>query len=158
MVRTPLFLTISLTFSLSLFSLALSLYSYLFLSFYPFSLSLCVFVCYVNVLYIPNAVFPSAPLSELIQTEFHHVRTLRIMEGVFRQGMLDEVLLEPGVAHAVFPCLEQLMALHTHFLSQLMTRRTHSLAPGSSTNFTINQLGDILTEQVGNTLGTHTQT
>uniref|UniRef100_A0A4W5N503 Rho/Rac guanine nucleotide exchange factor 2 n=1 Tax=Hucho hucho TaxID=62062 RepID=A0A4W5N503_9TELE len=84
---------------------------------------------------------------ELIQTEFHHVRTLRIMEGVFRQGMLDEVLLEPGVAHAVFPCLEQLMALHTRFLSQLMTRRTHSLAPGSSTNFTINQLGDILTEQ-----------
>ncbi|KAM9405568.1 rho guanine nucleotide exchange factor 2 isoform 4-T5 [Salvelinus alpinus] len=84
---------------------------------------------------------------ELIQTEFHHVRTLRIMEGVFRQGMLDEVLLEPGVAHAVFPCLEQLMALHTHFLSQLMTRRTHSLAPGTSTNFTINQLGDILTEQ-----------
>uniref|UniRef100_A0A8C7NG56 Rho/rac guanine nucleotide exchange factor (GEF) 2 n=1 Tax=Oncorhynchus mykiss TaxID=8022 RepID=A0A8C7NG56_ONCMY len=57
------------------------------------------------------------------------------------------VLLEPGVAHAVFPCLEQLMALHTRFLSQLMTRRTHSLAPGSSTNFTINQLGDILTEQ-----------
>uniref|UniRef100_A0A8C8G6G7 Rho/rac guanine nucleotide exchange factor (GEF) 2 n=1 Tax=Oncorhynchus tshawytscha TaxID=74940 RepID=A0A8C8G6G7_ONCTS len=84
---------------------------------------------------------------ELIQTEFHHVRTLRIMEGVFRQGMLDEVLLEPGVAHAVFPCLEQLMALHTRFLSQLMTRRTHSLAPGSGTNFTINQLGDILTEQ-----------
>ncbi|KAK6326383.1 hypothetical protein J4Q44_G00020280 [Coregonus suidteri] len=84
---------------------------------------------------------------ELIQTEFHHVRTLRIMEGVFRQGMLDEVLLEPGVAHAVFPCLEQLMALHTRFLSQLMTRRTHSLAPGSCTNFTINQLGDILTEQ-----------
>uniref|UniRef100_A0A674D5K9 Rho/Rac guanine nucleotide exchange factor 2 n=1 Tax=Salmo trutta TaxID=8032 RepID=A0A674D5K9_SALTR len=84
---------------------------------------------------------------ELIQTEFHHVRTLRIMEGVFRQGMLDEVLLEPGVAHAVFPCLEQLMALHTRFLSQLMTRRTHSLAPGSTTNFTINQLGDILTEQ-----------
>uniref|UniRef100_A0A8C7NG42 Rho/rac guanine nucleotide exchange factor (GEF) 2 n=1 Tax=Oncorhynchus mykiss TaxID=8022 RepID=A0A8C7NG42_ONCMY len=76
---------------------------------------------------------------ELIQTEFHHVRTLRIMEGVFRQGMLDEVLLEPGVAHAVFPCLEQLMALHTRFLSQLMTRRTHSLAPGSNacTNFLI---------------------
>ncbi|KAL0984871.1 hypothetical protein UPYG_G00149750 [Umbra pygmaea] len=84
---------------------------------------------------------------ELIQTEFHHVRTLRIMEGVFRQGMLDEVLLEPGVVHAVFPCLEQLMALHTRFLSQLLTRRTQSLAPGSSTNFTINQLGDLLTEQ-----------
>ncbi|XP_067094802.1 rho guanine nucleotide exchange factor 2 isoform X1 [Osmerus mordax] len=84
---------------------------------------------------------------ELIQTEFHHVRTLRIMEGVFRQGMLEEVLLEPGVVHAVFPCLDQLLALHTRFLAQLLARRTHSLAPGSTTNSTIHQLGDVLTEQ-----------
>ncbi|KAG7276545.1 hypothetical protein CRUP_019595 [Coryphaenoides rupestris] len=27
---------------------------------------------------------------ELIQTEFHHVRTLRIMDGVYRRGMLEE--------------------------------------------------------------------
>ncbi|CAB1350986.1 unnamed protein product [Coregonus sp. 'balchen'] len=30
--------------------------------------------------------------------ELHHVRTLRIMERVFCQGMLEEVQLEPGVA------------------------------------------------------------
>ncbi|XP_053544558.1 rho guanine nucleotide exchange factor 2 isoform X2 [Ictalurus punctatus] len=84
---------------------------------------------------------------ELIQTELHHVRTLRIMEGVFRRGMLEEVLLEPGVVHAVFPCLDQLVALHSRFVRQLLSRRNHSLAPGSTTNFTIQQLGDVLVEQ-----------
>uniref|UniRef100_A0A8B9KXN7 Rho/rac guanine nucleotide exchange factor (GEF) 2 n=1 Tax=Astyanax mexicanus TaxID=7994 RepID=A0A8B9KXN7_ASTMX len=84
---------------------------------------------------------------ELIQTELHHVRTLRIMEGVFRRGMLEEVLLEPGVAHAVFPCLDQLVTLHKRFLNQLLSRRNHSLASGSTTNFTIQQLGDVLVEQ-----------
>ncbi|XP_035384648.1 rho guanine nucleotide exchange factor 2 isoform X1 [Electrophorus electricus] len=84
---------------------------------------------------------------ELIQTELHHVRTLRIMEGVFRRGMLEEVLLEPGVVHAVFPCLDQLVVLHTRFLGQMLSRRSHSLARGSSTNFTIHQLGDVLVEQ-----------
>ncbi|XP_060761676.1 rho guanine nucleotide exchange factor 2 isoform X1 [Neoarius graeffei] len=84
---------------------------------------------------------------ELIQTELHHVRTLRIMEGVFRRGMLEEVLLEPGIVHAVFPCLDQLVVLHSRFVSQLLSRRNHSLAPGSATNFTIQQLGDVLVEQ-----------
>ncbi|MBN3317654.1 ARHG2 factor, partial [Atractosteus spatula] len=85
--------------------------------------------------------------SELIQTELHHVRTLRIMEGVFRRGMLDEVGLEPGVVHAIFPCLDQLVALHSSFLTQLLQRRAESLAPGSNHNFIINQLGDILVSQ-----------
>ncbi|CAL8355646.1 unnamed protein product [Arctogadus glacialis] len=84
---------------------------------------------------------------ELIQTEFHHVRTLRIMEGVYRRGMLEEVLLEPGVVHAVFPCLEQLLGLHQAFLALMMTRRAQSLAPGSPTNFNIQQLGDLLLSQ-----------
>ncbi|XP_061111546.1 rho guanine nucleotide exchange factor 1a isoform X2 [Conger conger] len=84
---------------------------------------------------------------ELIQTELHHVRTLRIMDGVFRRGVLEEVMLEPGVAHALFPCLDQLLALHTRFLSRLLTRRSLSLQPGSTANFTIHQLGDLLLEQ-----------
>ncbi|KAA0703566.1 Rho guanine nucleotide exchange factor 2 [Triplophysa tibetana] len=84
---------------------------------------------------------------ELIQTEFNHVRTLRIMEGVFRRGMLEELMLEMGVVHAIFPCLDQLLAFHSRFLSLLLARRSHSLAPGSARNFTIQQLGDILVEQ-----------
>ncbi|XP_041649900.1 rho guanine nucleotide exchange factor 2-like [Cheilinus undulatus] len=81
---------------------------------------------------------------ELIQTEFHHVRTLRIMEGVYRRGMQEEVILEAGVVHSVFPCLDQLLEWHTHFLSELMRRRSEGLTEGSSTNFTIQQIGDLL--------------
>ncbi|XP_077051454.1 rho guanine nucleotide exchange factor 2 isoform X3 [Siphateles boraxobius] len=84
---------------------------------------------------------------ELIQTELHHVRTLRIMEGVFRRGMLEEVQLEPGVVHALFPCLERLLTLHTHFLTQLLERRAHSLQPESTNNFTITQISDVLIKQ-----------
>ncbi|XP_051948463.1 rho guanine nucleotide exchange factor 2-like isoform X1 [Xyrauchen texanus] len=84
---------------------------------------------------------------ELIQTELHHVRTLRIMEGVFRRGMLEEVQLEPGVVHALFPCLERLLTLHTHFLNQLLARRAHSLQLNSTNNFTITQISDVLIKQ-----------
>ncbi|CAJ1061322.1 rho guanine nucleotide exchange factor 2 isoform X2 [Xyrichtys novacula] len=84
---------------------------------------------------------------ELIQTEFHHVRTLRIMEGVFRRGMQEEVLLEAGVVHSVFPCLDQLLEWHTHFLSELMKKRKEGLAEGSSTNFTVLRIGDLLQRQ-----------
>uniref|UniRef100_A0A669EDP0 Rho/Rac guanine nucleotide exchange factor 2 n=1 Tax=Oreochromis niloticus TaxID=8128 RepID=A0A669EDP0_ORENI len=84
---------------------------------------------------------------ELIQTEFHHVRTLRIMEGVYRRGMLEEVMLEAGVVHTIFPCLDQLLELHSHFLSELLNRRKAGLVEGSSTNFTVRKLGDLLVQQ-----------
>lgn len=87
--------------------------------------------------------------SELIQTEFHHVRTLRIMEGVYRRGMLEEVMLEAGVVHTIFPCLDQLLELHSNFLSELLKRRAEGLEEGSSTNFTVRRLGDLLLRQVG---------
>lgn len=88
-------------------------------------------------------------ISELIQTELHHVRTLRIMDGVFRRGMLEEVQLELGVVHVLFPCLERLLMLHTHFLTQLLTRRAQSLQHDSANNFTITQISDLLIQQVG---------
>ncbi|KAF7644343.1 hypothetical protein LDENG_00223720 [Lucifuga dentata] len=84
---------------------------------------------------------------ELIQTEFHHVRTLRIMEGVYRRGMQEEVLLEAGVVHAIFPCLDQMLELHSSFLSELLERRKQGLVDGSSTNFTIQTIGDLLIRQ-----------
>lgn len=76
------------------------------------------------------------------------MQTLHIMERVFRQGMLDELQLNPSVVHALFPCLDQLTRIHIHFLDQLLLRRDNSLQPGSGHNFTIHQLGDILLEQV----------
>lgn len=99
--------------------------------------------CILNLKKLCNVI------SELIQTEIHHVRTLRIMDGVFRRGMLEEVQLEPGVVHVLFPCLERLLILHTHFLTQLLTRRAQSLQPDSANNFTITQISDLLLQQVG---------
>ncbi|XP_034466628.1 rho guanine nucleotide exchange factor 2 isoform X1 [Hippoglossus hippoglossus] len=84
---------------------------------------------------------------ELIQTEFHHVRTLRIMEGVYRRGMQEEVMLEAGVVHTIFPCLDQMLELHSNFLSELLTRRKEGLVEGSSSNFTVRSIGDLLLRQ-----------
>ncbi|XP_068603586.1 rho guanine nucleotide exchange factor 2-like [Brachionichthys hirsutus] len=84
---------------------------------------------------------------ELIQTELHHMRTLLIMERVFRQAMLGELQLEPGTVHGIFPRLDQLIRIHSHFLAQLLLRRNENLQSGSSYNFTIHRLGDILLKQ-----------
>ncbi|XP_049585708.1 rho guanine nucleotide exchange factor 2 isoform X2 [Syngnathus scovelli] len=84
---------------------------------------------------------------ELIQTEFNHVRTLRIMEGVYRRGMLEEVMLEAGVVHTIFPCLDQLLELHTAFLAQLVARRKQGTAEGSDANFIIPNIGELLLAQ-----------
>ncbi|KAF1388600.1 hypothetical protein PFLUV_G00091980 [Perca fluviatilis] len=84
---------------------------------------------------------------ELIQTEFHHVRTLRIMEGVYRRGMLEEVMLEAAVVHTIFPCLDQLLEWHTTFLAHLFNLRREGLTEGSDTNFTIRSIGHLLLTQ-----------
>ncbi|XP_068426685.1 rho guanine nucleotide exchange factor 2-like isoform X2 [Clinocottus analis] len=84
---------------------------------------------------------------ELIQTEFHHVRTLRIMEGVYRRGMLEEVMLEAAVVHTIFPCLDQLLEWHSSFLSELLNRRREGLVEGSDNNFTVRCIGDLLLRQ-----------
>lgn len=76
------------------------------------------------------------------------MRTLHIMERMFRQAMLEELQLDPNIVYAVFPCLDQLTKIHSHFLEQLLQRRNNSLQSGSTCNFTIHQLGDILLEQV----------
>ncbi|XP_008279478.1 rho guanine nucleotide exchange factor 2 [Stegastes partitus] len=94
-----------------------------------------------------NVIKRQDVIYELIQTELHHMRTLHIMERVFRQGMLEELQLEPSTVHTVFPCLDQLIRIHSNFLAQLLLRRHSSLQPGSCHNFTIHQLGDILLEQ-----------
>ncbi|XP_049736703.1 rho guanine nucleotide exchange factor 2 isoform X3 [Elephas maximus indicus] len=84
---------------------------------------------------------------ELIQTELHHVRTLKIMTRLFRVGMLEELQLELGVVQGLFPCVDELTEIHTRFLSQLLERRRQALCPGSTRNFVIHRLGDLLISQ-----------
>lgn len=70
------------------------------------------------------------------------------MEGVYRRGMQEEVLLEAGVVHTIFPCLDQLLEWHSSFLSELLSRRKEGLLEGSDTNFTVRRIGDLLLRQV----------
>ncbi|XP_029435293.1 rho guanine nucleotide exchange factor 2 isoform X4 [Rhinatrema bivittatum] len=84
---------------------------------------------------------------ELIQTEVHHVRTLKIMMSIFRKGMLDDLQMDPALVQNMFPCVDELSEIHVRFLTQLLERRRDSLAAESSKNFVINRLGDILIGQ-----------
>ncbi|XP_074020547.1 rho guanine nucleotide exchange factor 2 isoform X1 [Numenius arquata] len=84
---------------------------------------------------------------ELIQTEIHHVRTLKIMADMFRKAMLDDLQLDPATVQKIFPCLDELSQIHQRFLAQLLERRRESLAQDSNKNFVINRLGDILVNQ-----------
>uniref|UniRef100_A0A8C8RIY8 Rho guanine nucleotide exchange factor 2 n=1 Tax=Pelusios castaneus TaxID=367368 RepID=A0A8C8RIY8_9SAUR len=84
---------------------------------------------------------------ELIQTEMHHVRTLKIMTNMFRRGMLEDLQMEAAMVQSMFPCVDELSDIHDRFLTQLLERRKESLAAESNKNFVINRLGDILIQQ-----------
>nr|XP_042699231.1 rho guanine nucleotide exchange factor 2 isoform X3 [Chrysemys picta bellii] len=84
---------------------------------------------------------------ELIQTEMHHVRTLKIMTNMFRKGMLEDLQMDPALVQSVFPCVDELSEIHDRFLMQLLERRKESLAADSNKNFVIHRLGDVLIQQ-----------
>ncbi|XP_053539354.1 A-kinase anchor protein 13 isoform X2 [Ictalurus punctatus] len=84
---------------------------------------------------------------ELIQTEMHHVRTLRIMADVYSKGLLKEVQLEAQTVDKVFPVLDDLLEMHTLFFSSLLERRREAKQEGKDGNFTVNRIGDILVNQ-----------
>ncbi|XP_074785272.1 rho guanine nucleotide exchange factor 2 isoform X3 [Athene noctua] len=84
---------------------------------------------------------------ELIQTEIHHVRTLKIMATMFRKAMLEDLQVDPATVQKIFPCVDELSQIHERFLAQLLERRRESLAHDSNKNFVINRLGDILVNQ-----------
>lgn len=57
-------------------------------------------------------------------------------------------MLEAGVVHTIFPCLDQLLEWHSGFLSELLSRRKQGLVQDSATNFTVRHIGDLLLRQV----------
>ncbi|XP_075049674.1 rho guanine nucleotide exchange factor 2 isoform X2 [Mixophyes fleayi] len=92
---------------------------------------------------------------ELIQTEFHHVRTLKIMTNMFQKGMIEDLQMDPALVQKMFPCADELSDIHIRFLIQLLERRKDSLACDSNKNFVINKLGDILINQFSGTNAEH---
>lgn len=85
-----------------------------------------------------------------MQTEMHHIRTLRIMSEVYSKGLQNDVQLEQHVLERLFPALEELLDLHTQHLQCLLERKKQSQLEGGSLEggVVINRIGDILVSQV----------
>ncbi|KAM6950058.1 A-kinase anchor protein 13 isoform 3-T4 [Lycodopsis pacificus] len=86
---------------------------------------------------------------ELMQTEMHHIRTLRIMSEVYSKGLQKEVQLELQTVEKLFPALDELLELHTQHLLRLLERKRESQLEGGSSEggFIIDRIGDILVSQ-----------
>uniref|UniRef100_A0A4W5P4B0 A-kinase anchoring protein 13 n=1 Tax=Hucho hucho TaxID=62062 RepID=A0A4W5P4B0_9TELE len=86
---------------------------------------------------------------ELVQTEMHHVRTLKIMSEVYSKGLQKEVQLDTQMVERVFPMLDELLELHTHFFSHLLElKRKSSIEGRDDGSFLIRKIGDVLVSQV----------
>ncbi|RMC00895.1 hypothetical protein DUI87_22581 [Hirundo rustica rustica] len=81
---------------------------------------------------------------ELMQTEMHHVRTLKIMLKVYSRAMREELQFSNAVINKLFPCVDELLEMHGQFLLQLKERRKESLEEGSDRNYIIQNIGDLL--------------
>ncbi|XP_036995890.2 rho guanine nucleotide exchange factor 18 isoform X3 [Artibeus jamaicensis] len=84
---------------------------------------------------------------ELMQTEVHHVRTLKIMLKVYSRALQEELQFSSEAAGRLFPGADDLLEMHGRFLSRLKERRQESLEEGSSRNYVIQEVGDLLTQQ-----------
>ncbi|XP_069042256.1 rho guanine nucleotide exchange factor 18 isoform X1 [Lepisosteus oculatus] len=90
---------------------------------------------------------------ELIQTEIHHVRTLKIMLRVYVRGMRETLQMDERKVEKIFPCVENLLDIHRHFLARLKDRRKEGLQPGSDRNYSIHSIGDVLTSEFSGEMG-----
>ncbi|XP_069834032.1 rho guanine nucleotide exchange factor 18 isoform X2 [Dendropsophus ebraccatus] len=89
---------------------------------------------------------------ELMQTEMHHVRTLKIMLKVYCRALREELHGSKEV-HQLFPCVDDLLELHEQFLVRFKERRKESLEEGSDRNYIIQKVGDILVQQFSGDTG-----
>uniref|UniRef100_A0A8C5HFQ5 Rho guanine nucleotide exchange factor 18-like n=1 Tax=Gouania willdenowi TaxID=441366 RepID=A0A8C5HFQ5_GOUWI len=90
---------------------------------------------------------------ELIQTEMHHVRTLKILLHVYMHELRKSLLIEEGKLEWLFMRNEELLSLHQNFLKCLRGCQKQSQEEGSDGNYQITQLGDILISQFSGPLG-----
>lgn len=84
-----------------------------------------------------------------MQTEAHHVRTLKIMLKVYSRALQEELQFSGQAVSRLFPCADDLLDMHSHFLARLKERRQEFLEEGSDRNYVIQKIGDVLVQQVG---------
>ncbi|XP_041371070.1 A-kinase anchor protein 13-like isoform X2 [Gigantopelta aegis] len=63
---------------------------------------------------------------ELIQTEKKYCKSLKIMQKMFCQGVLDELQYTEEQVDRLFPRLDDLIEIHTSFLRQLLQLQQHN--------------------------------
>uniref|UniRef100_A0A670KCR2 Rho/Rac guanine nucleotide exchange factor 18 n=1 Tax=Podarcis muralis TaxID=64176 RepID=A0A670KCR2_PODMU len=90
---------------------------------------------------------------ELMQTEMHHVRTLKIMLKVYSRAMREELQFGQATILRLFPCADELLELHGAFLSQLKELRQEALEEGSERNYVIQRIGALLVQQFSGETG-----
>ncbi|XP_008568239.1 PREDICTED: A-kinase anchor protein 13 [Galeopterus variegatus] len=84
---------------------------------------------------------------ELMQTELHHIRTLKIMSDVYSRGMMTDLLFEQQMVEKLFPCLDELISIHSQFFQRILERKKESLVDKTDKNFLIKRIGDVLVNQ-----------
>ncbi|XP_062947798.1 A-kinase anchor protein 13 isoform X2 [Cynocephalus volans] len=84
---------------------------------------------------------------ELMQTELHHIRTLKIMNDVYSRGMMTDLLFEQQMVDKLFPCLDELISIHSQFFQRILERKKESLVDKTDKNFLIKRIGDVLVNQ-----------
>ncbi|XP_060035348.1 A-kinase anchor protein 13 isoform X4 [Erinaceus europaeus] len=94
-----------------------------------------------------EAVKRQEVIYELMQTELHHIRTLKIMSDVYSRGMMTELLFEQQTVEKLFPCLDELISIHSQFFQRILERKKESLVDKSEKNFLIKRMGDVLVNQ-----------
>lgn len=73
---------------------------------------------------VPSLIFLKSVLAEMYQTERSHVRTLKLLEGVFMQPLLHSGVLNNDLLQLLFPpALLTLKDLHGIFATKLKQRR-----------------------------------
>lgn len=87
-------------------------------------------------------------MTELIQTEINHVRTLKLVLGVYVRELRENLQMDETRLERLFPQVENLLQVHQLFLDRLKQRRVNSMEAGSTQNYCIHSIGDILIAQV----------
>ncbi|KAM8961224.1 rho guanine nucleotide exchange factor 18 [Pelodytes ibericus] len=90
---------------------------------------------------------------ELMQTEMHHVRTLKIIVKVYSRALREDLQYGNKEIQQIFPCADELLELHGQFLARFKERRKESLEEGSDRNYIIQKVGDLFVQQFSGDMG-----
>nr|XP_032824861.1 uncharacterized protein LOC116950851 isoform X1 [Petromyzon marinus] len=90
---------------------------------------------------------------ELMQTEAHVLRTLRVALRVYARGLRRHAGLAPEAVRRLVPCAPALARVHAAFLRAMLARRRQALGSGGSGDFLVTRLGDVLLQQFSGACG-----